>query len=144
MAFWPTAYSASATGSVNFSSEVATTSGHRKLFHEVRKVSTPSVATAGPHSGRITEKKIRSSPAPSMRAAWISSSGRDRMNWRIRKTPNGPARNGRIIPGSVLVRPMLVVSTNSGTNVTTPGTISVPSTTANSTFLPGNCSLASA
>ena len=34
------AYSASATGSVNFSSEVATTrSGHRKLFHEVRKVS---------------------------------------------------------------------------------------------------------
>ena len=78
-----------------------------------------------------------------MRAAWISSSGRDRMNWRIRKTPNGPARNGRIIPGSVLVRPMLVVSTNSGTNVTTPGTISVPSTTANSTFLPRNCGLAS-
>ena len=104
----------------------------------------PSVATAGPHSGRMIEKKIRSSPAPSTRAAWISSSGRPRMNCRIRKTPNGPARNGRNMPGSVLVRPMLVVSTNSGTNVTTPGTISVPSTSANTTFLPGNSSFARA
>ncbi len=48
------------------------------------------------------------------------------------------------MPGSEFVRPMFVVSTNSGTNVTTPGTISVPSTTANSTRLPGNSSFASA
>ena len=126
------------------SSWVATTSGHRKLFHDVRNVSTPRVASAGPHIGRITEAKMRSSPAPSTRAAWMSSSGMRWMYCRIRNTPNGPARNGRIMPGSEFVRPMLVVSTNSGTNVTTPGTISVPSTTANSTRFPGNSSFASA
>ncbi len=104
----------------------------------------PSVASAGPHIGITTERKIRSSPAPSTRAAWISSSGRPEMNCRIRKTPNGPARKGRNMPGSVSVRPMLVVSTNSGTNVTTPGIISVVSTSPNSTRLPGNSSLASA
>ena len=66
------------------------------------------------------------------------------MYCRIRNTPNGPARNGRIMPGSELVSPMLVVRTNSGMNVTTPGTISVPSTSAKTIFLPGNSSLARA
>ena len=66
------------------------------------------------------------------------------MNCRIRKTPNGPARNGRIIPTSVLDSPILVVSTKSGTNVTTPGIIKVPSTIANSARLPGKSSLARA
>ncbi len=45
---------------------------------------------------------------------------------------------------SVLVRPILVVITNSGMNVTTPGTISVPSTIMKRAFLPGKLSLASA
>ncbi len=66
------------------------------------------------------------------------------MNCRIRKTPNGPARNGRNMPGSVLVSPRLVVSTNSGTKVTTPGIISVPRTSTNISLLPGKSSLARA
>ena len=74
----------------------------------------------------------------------MSSSGSVRMYCRIRNTPNGPARNGRIMPRRVLVSPILVVITNSGTNVTTPGTIRVPSTTMNSAFLPGKSSFARA
>ena len=135
---------ASATGRVYLSSDCATTSGHRKLFQDARKVRIPSVASAGLHSGSMMLQKIRNSPAPSTRAAWISSSGSDRKNCRIRKTPNGPARNGRISPGKVLTIPRLLTSTNSGTKVTTPGTIRVPSTRAKMTRLPGKCSLASA
>ncbi len=66
------------------------------------------------------------------------------MNCRIRKTPNGPARNGRNMPGRVSVSPRLVVRMNSGTKVTTPGIISVASTTPKTARLPGNSSLASA
>ena len=98
-AFWPTEYRARATGSVYMSSVVATTSGHRKLFQLPRNVRIVSVATAGPHSGMITRRKMRHSLAPSMRAASISSSGRLSMNCRIRNTPSGVIRNGRISPG---------------------------------------------
>ena len=41
---WPLANSARATGNVYMSSVLATTSGHRKLFHWARNTSTPSVA----------------------------------------------------------------------------------------------------
>jgi hypothetical protein len=68
----------------------------------------------------------------------------DVMNWRMRNTPNACARNGRISPASVFTRPRLLDSTNSGTIVTMLGTMMVPSTTANSTRLPGKRSLASA
>ena len=40
--------------------------------------------------------KIVHSPAPSMRAASIRSSGIESMNWRIRNTPNAPAKNGTV------------------------------------------------
>ena len=66
------------------------------------------------------------------------------MNCRMRNTPSGVMRNGRISPGYELTRPRFAVSTNSGTKVTTPGTMSVDSTSANSSFLPRNSSLASA
>ena len=39
-------------------SVVATTSGHRKLFQLPRKVRIPSVASAGPHSGRMIRQKM--------------------------------------------------------------------------------------
>ena len=68
----------------------------------------------------------------------------DSRNCRMRNTPNGPARNGRTSPAYVLVSPMLLTSTNCGTNVTMPGTISVPSTSRNTTRRPGNGSLARA
>ena len=59
----------------------------------------PSVARTGVAIGITTDQKIRNSLAPSIRAASSSSLGTPSMNWRIRKTPNGPARNGRIRPG---------------------------------------------
>jgi len=74
----------------------AATSGHRKLFHDARKVRMPRVASGGPHSGMTTRAKMRSSPAPSMRAASMSSSGMPSMNWRMRNTPSGVVMNGRI------------------------------------------------
>ena len=90
--------SASATGSVYLSSVCATTSGQRKLFHDVRNVRIPSVASAGPQSGRITEKKIRSSPAPSMRAASMKSFGTVSKNCFIRKVPNAVIMPGNMMP----------------------------------------------
>ncbi len=96
MAFWPVEYSESATGSVYRSSLCAATSGQRKLFQDVRNVRMPSVARGGPHSGITIRAKIRSSPAPSMRAASSSASGMPRMNCRMRNTPSGAVMNGRI------------------------------------------------
>jgi hypothetical protein len=66
------------------------------------------------------------------------------MNWRMRKTPNGLTRNGRIRPGRLSMSPALATSTNSGTNVTTPGIIRVAMTTTKRARLPGNSSIASA
>ena len=57
------------------SSVWATTSGQRKLFQLPRKVRIPSVASAGPHSGRMIRAKMRSSPAPSTRPASSRSRG---------------------------------------------------------------------
>ena len=59
----------------------------------------PSVARTGDAIGTTIDQKTRNSFAPSMRAASSSSFGTPNMNWRMRKTPNGPARNGRISPG---------------------------------------------
>ena len=39
------------------------------------------------------------------------------MNWRVRKTPNGPTRNGRIRPGYVLTSPRLLIRTKFGIRV---------------------------
>ena len=66
------------------------------------------------------------------------------MNWRIKNAPKAAARNGRMSPRRVFVRFMLLMSTNSGMNVTKPGIIIVASITASSTRLPGNSSSASA
>ncbi|MCY1243723.1 hypothetical protein D9M72_567510 [compost metagenome] len=46
---------------------------------------------AGFISGSMMEVKIRTWPAPSMRAASSSSAGRLRMNWTIRNTKNASA-----------------------------------------------------
>ena len=66
------------------------------------------------------------------------------MNWRIRNTPNAPAANGRITAAYVLTSPSLLISTNSGTSVTLPGTISVASTRPNTLLRPAKRSFASA
>ncbi|ANZ40332.1 hypothetical protein BBK82_34200 [Lentzea guizhouensis] len=144
MEFCPVEYRASATGSVYSLSCCATTNGHRKLFQLPRNVRMPSVASAGPHSGRMILAKIRTSLAPSTRPASSSSPGSPAMNCRIRNTPNGETRNGRISAGNEFASPALTTSTYSGTNVTTPGIIRVAMTTANNVRLPRNSSLASA
>ena len=94
----PTENRASATGSVYMSSVCATTSGHRKLFHEPRKVRMASVASAGPQSGRTMRVKMRLAGAVDA-GGLESASGIPLMNWRMRNTPIGPARNGRISAG---------------------------------------------
>ena len=67
---------------------VATISGQAKAVQAWKKASTPSAPSAPRSSGRTMRKKIHNSPAPSMRAASISSSGIEWMTfWRIRKMP---------------------------------------------------------
>ena len=66
------------------------------------------------------------------------------MNCRMRKTPNGLTRNGRIRPGRVSISPTFATRTNSGTKVTTPGIISVAITARKTNFLPRKSSIASA
>jgi hypothetical protein len=88
--------------------------------------------------------KMASSRQPSTRAASINSSGRVEMNCRIRNTPKGVARNGRISPSREPVSCMLATSTYSGTKVTRPGTINVAMTRAKTARRPRNSSLAKA
>ncbi len=54
---------------------------------------------AGIDSGTTIERRIRSSLAPSMRAASDSSRGMPRKNWRSRKMKNGLPRNVGTISG---------------------------------------------
>ncbi|MNF10408.1 hypothetical protein D3C80_2113360 [compost metagenome] len=48
--------------------------------------------------GSSTSRKKRTGPAPSMRAASISSSGTVRKNWRNRKVAVADAISGRVRP----------------------------------------------
>ena len=57
-----------------------------------------SVATTGRSTGTMMVVKMRSSLAPSMRAASIRSSGMPRANWRTRKMPNTLAIVGTTAP----------------------------------------------
>ena len=54
---------------------VSTASGRKKLFHVPTTLSSSTVTIAGFSSGSATVKKVRISPAPSMRAASSISSG---------------------------------------------------------------------
>ncbi|MOA56332.1 hypothetical protein D3C78_1802920 [compost metagenome] len=49
-------------------------------------------------SGSSTSKKNRTGPAPSMRAASMSSSGTVRKNWRNRKVAVAEAISGKVRP----------------------------------------------
>ena len=69
---------ASATGRGRTRSPLVTMSGHRKLPHWVRKVSTAQVASAGRAFGSATSRKVRRGPAPSTRAASSRLRGRSR------------------------------------------------------------------
>ena len=69
-----------------------------KSFQLARKVKIASVTTIGLSNGSTMEAKMRSSPAPSMRAASSRSSGIERAYWRTRKMPNTLASAGTITP----------------------------------------------
>ena len=96
---------ASATGSVWTDSSWATIIGHRKSFQRQITEKIATTASAGRHSGSTMRRKIRHSPAPSMRAASISSSGSVSMYWRSRNTPVGVAAGGMIRPHRLFVMP---------------------------------------
>ena len=78
------------------------------MFHTVTTLSSSTVISPGTISGRASRKKIRNSPAPSSRAASMSSRGTDTStNTFIRYTPTGLTMLGRTIPQIELIRPTL-------------------------------------
>ena len=77
---------------------LVTTRGQRKSFHRATAVSRMSVARTGRESGRTTCHRIWRWPAPSTRAASITSLGRDRKCCRRKKVPNADPMVGRISP----------------------------------------------
>lgn len=65
-------------------------------FHYVKAVNRPTVANAGFASGTTIWKNVRSSPAPSIRAASISVKGISAKKLFIKKTCQGMIKYGRI------------------------------------------------
>ncbi len=55
-----------------------------------------SAASGGLLSGSTRRRNVPNSPEPSMRAASNNSSGKVRMNWRIRKIPKALMAPGTI------------------------------------------------
>src|SRR5690242_13771325 len=84
------------SGTVIWLVEVTAISGHRKVFHESRKVSVASVASGGADSGSTILRSTVSRLAPSTRADSPYSIGSVRKTWRGKKIPNAEAALGRI------------------------------------------------
>ena len=130
---------------------MTTISGHRKLFHESRKVSAASVASAGVDSGSTIRHSTVSRFAPSTRADSSYSIGSVLKNWRRKKMPKAVAALGRIsaprwlIPTSASTwTPSHLVMMNCGIIVTWNGTMSVVMITTNRAARPRNRSRANA
>ncbi len=142
---------ASPSGSVIAPVELIAISGHRKLFHESRKVSAASVAMAGADSGSTIRSSTVSLLAPSTRAASSYSIGSVRKNWRRKNTPNAVAAFGTIsdpiwpIPAPASrCTPIHLVMMNCGIIVTWNGTISVVMIRTKRRPRPRNLNLANA
>ena len=73
--------------------------------------------------GTMIWKKVRNSPAPSMRAASRSSLGALKKAWRIMKTEETDTILGTMRARWVLVRPTAEKMTNRGMMVSWEGTI---------------------
>src|SRR6185437_6375751 len=86
--YWPTK-PAMAKGIVLLLSEKMKISGKKKSFQTAIAVKMATIETAGRIIGRMTLKRMRSSPAPSIRAASSSSRGRVRMKLAKMKTAKG-------------------------------------------------------
>ena len=79
-------------------SSVMTIRGQRKSFQVPMNVNMASVTRIGLHRGRMSDRYILKSPAPSIRAASMRLSGIESANWRIRKIPNTLAIPGMMTP----------------------------------------------
>ena len=129
MAFWPMANSARATGRVYLSSVWATTSGQRKLFQRAEEGQDAQRRQGGP-----AQRQDDAAEDPQLAGA-VDPSGVDQVVGQARDVlPHQEhAERGdqerQDQPGQGVGEPGVGASTNSGTKVTTPGTISVPSTT---------------
>ena len=82
--------------------------------------------------------RIPSREVPSIRAASSSSIGSVRKNWRSMKIPNALHRLGMISPPTLSTMPSFLTIRNVGISSTWKGTISVASSTTNSTSRPKN------
>ena len=106
------------------------------------KANSDTVTSAGFMSGSAIWKKMRASPAPSMRAASSSESGTD---WakkvHIRYRPKGLRNEGMITAHGVFVMPMAENMRNWGITSATPGTAIEPRITSMIARLPPNSSL---
>src|SRR6266702_970533 len=89
------------------------------------KVITNSAAIFVFDSGSTTSQKKRIAPAPSMRAASISSSGSVMKNWRNRKVAVAEAISGNVRPLYVLLRCIDDTTCTVGKIRTSTGSISV-------------------
>ncbi len=104
---------------------------------------TPSVASAGPASGSTTDRNVLKRLAPSTYAASSISTGMPMKNWRMKNTPNTPARWGRMYAGIVarprngMTLPSCRMIRNCGTRNMTAGSSSVAMSRLNSSDLPG-------
>jgi hypothetical protein len=75
------------------------------LFHTATMLISRTVSTPGSISGSAMRKKIRASPAPSIRAASTSSRGTERSAYtRIRYRPIGLTMLGSTMPQIELIR----------------------------------------
>jgi hypothetical protein len=119
-------------------------SGQRKSFHALRKLNTARVTRIGVSAGSTIVAKVRSSLAPSIRAASSSSSGMESAYWRTRNMPNTLASDGTRTPAYVLTSPRYFSNRNSGIMPTCPGMISAPSRPLNTRSRPRKGSLAKA
>ncbi len=115
-----------------------------KSFHAAMKVKMVNVTSTGLSIGSTIWKKMRSSPAPSMRAASSSSSGIERAYCRTRKMPNTVASAGTTTPPKLLTRCSCFISRNSGSIATCAGITSAASSTWKIRSLPTKRSLAKA
>src|SRR6202012_1118811 len=88
-------------------------------------VITNSAAIVVRDSGSTTSQKNRSAPAPSMRAASISSSGSVLKNWRNRNVAVADAISGSVRPVYVLVKCIDDTTSTVGKIRTSTGSISV-------------------
>ena len=117
-------------------------SGRRKLFQVATKMNRKIVTIAGARSRSTMVKKMRNSPAPSIRAASSSSSGTDVAAYmRPRKTPNGLTQLGMIIDQMVSVKPRECITMYRGIVSSAIGRSSPPRTASWRTLAPRNLNL---